>query len=307
MVSPCTSRRRVAALVGCAVVLLALPALAAQAAAAPGISGLAARLAEDAGRLADARTELVEVRDELRAIHGQHARLRREVEGRLVAIYKFGGSSGALERMAGGDSMRDVGMTLDALDAVARHDERLLVRWRELDERRTKLLERRASLRADIVRLERAVRRSRERLSAAEAAAARARREATSMAKIPDSPLLPKVGHPETTALDAAGSGGVSADQPIGFAQSGTASVYHDSFTGETTANGERYDPDAFTAAHPSLPFGTWVTVTGPSGSIQVRINDRGPFVGGRIIDLSRAAGQAVGINLGHVELRVVA
>ena len=84
--------------------------------------------------------------------------------------------------------------------------------------------------------------------------------------------------------------------QPTGFTQTGVASFYHDSFTGEKTANGEHYDPNAFTAAHPSLPFGTWVNVSWEGGSVAVRINDRGPYVGGRIIDLSRAAAQAINL-----------
>ena len=126
------------------------------------------------------------------------------------------------------------------------------------------------------------------------------------MARIADSPLLPKVGHPENASVDAS-TGSVSDGQPIGFVQTGVASYYSDSFAGEKTSNGEVYDPSAFTAAHPSLPFGTWVTVTGPAGSVSVRINDRGPFVGGRIIDLSRAAANAIGLSLGEVTISVAA
>jgi rare lipoprotein A len=281
-------------------------ALAPPATATP-VARLSQQLAQDVSRLGDARSELRDARIELRAINERHARLRRSVEDRLVALYKFGGSAGAIERVAGGESMRDVGRTLDALDAVARHDAQLLVRWQQLDRRRRELLADRTRLQDEVRRLGQAVQRTRERLSAAEAAAARARRDAARMARIADSPLLPKVGNPESTALAGTGSRDPVAHQPIGFTQAGVASVYHDSFTGQTTANGETYDPDAFTAAHPSLPFGTWVTVTGPEGSIQVRINDRGPFVGGRIIDLSRAAGAAVGIRLGSVTLSVAA
>ncbi len=78
----------------------------------------------------------------------------------------------------------------------------------------------------------------------------------------------------------------------VGDEQTGDASYYADKFIGRTTASGERYDPDALTAAHRSLPFGTRVRVTRlESGqSVVVRINDRGPFVRGRIIDLSHTA-----------------
>jgi resuscitation-promoting factor RpfB len=78
--------------------------------------------------------------------------------------------------------------------------------------------------------------------------------------------------------------------------QTGKASKYSARFTGQTTASGEPYDPAAMTAAHRTLPLGTVVTVTSLSSgrSAQVRINDRGPYVDGRIIDLSRAAFEAI-------------
>ena len=91
--------------------------------------------------------------------------------------------------------------------------------------------------------------------------------------------------------------------------QSGIASWYGGNFHGRQTASGERYNQNALTAAHRSLPFGTRVRVTNTStgSSVVVRINDRGPFVGGRVIDLSRAAASTIGINgLGHVKLAVL-
>ena len=79
---------------------------------------------------------------------------------------------------------------------------------------------------------------------------------------------------------------------------SGSASWYGGQFHGRKTANGERYNQNALTAAHKTLPFGTKVRVTNESNgkSVVVRINDRGPFVGKRVIDLSRAAANAVGM-----------
>lgn len=77
-----------------------------------------------------------------------------------------------------------------------------------------------------------------------------------------------------------------------------------DGYGGKRTASGERMNPNAHTAAHKTLPFGTHVHVTGPVGSTVVRINDRGPFVRGRCIDLSTHAMRAV---CGHAGLcRVV-
>jgi len=79
------------------------------------------------------------------------------------------------------------------------------------------------------------------------------------------------------------------------FARFGIASFYKD----KRTASGERMNPRAFTAAHSTLPFGTKVVVTNPHNgrSVVVTINDRGPFVGGRVIDLSPAAARALGIT----------
>ena len=90
----------------------------------------------------------------------------------------------------------------------------------------------------------------------------------------------------------------------------GTASYYAQKFVGRTTANGEIYDPEALTAAHLSLPFGTRVRVTrvdhAETPAVVVRINDRGPFKRGRIIDLSKAAAQRIEmIREGVVEVRL--
>ena len=89
----------------------------------------------------------------------------------------------------------------------------------------------------------------------------------------------------------------------------GRASYYSDALAGNRTANGERYDPRAMTAAHRTLAFGTHVRVTRPDtgSSVVVRINDRGPFAGRRrIIDLSRRAAQELGmIRAGVVDVRV--
>jgi len=79
----------------------------------------------------------------------------------------------------------------------------------------------------------------------------------------------------------------------------GVASWYGSSFHGRITANGERYDMYALTAAHPSLPLGSWVRVERPrtGRSVIVRINDRGPFIAGREIDLSYRAACLLGID----------
>ncbi len=92
----------------------------------------------------------------------------------------------------------------------------------------------------------------------------------------------------------------------------GIASWYGEEFAGRTTANGEIFDPMLLTAAHRTLPFGTIVDVTNPATgqTVRVRINDRGPFVGNRMIDLSFAAAQQIGLidpGSGTVDVTVVA
>jgi rare lipoprotein A len=81
------------------------------------------------------------------------------------------------------------------------------------------------------------------------------------------------------------------------FAESGIASVY--GYRGGKTASGERAEPSALTAAHKSLPFGTRVRVTNRKNgrTVVVRINDRGPFVRGRVIDLTPAAARQLGFS----------
>ena len=87
--------------------------------------------------------------------------------------------------------------------------------------------------------------------------------------------------------------------EPIGR---GVASWYGPKFAGKRTASGETFDPSEYTAAHRTLPFGSQVRVTNETGkSVVVRINDRGPFTGGRVIDVSQAAARDLGlIGPGH-------
>jgi len=90
-----------------------------------------------------------------------------------------------------------------------------------------------------------------------------------------------------------------------GIANAQVASIYggSDGLCGHRTANGERLNCSAMTAAHRTLPFGTRVRVC-HNGCVIVRINDRGPWVRGRNIDLSPAAARAIGLNqTGHVTM----
>lgn len=97
----------------------------------------------------------------------------------------------------------------------------------------------------------------------------------------------------------------------VGREEVGLASFYSNKLAGHKTANGEKYDPELLTGAHKTLPFGTIVEVVRPDGrSVRVRINDRGPFTKGRVIDISYKAAEELGLvkdGVAEVTVKVVA
>jgi len=98
---------------------------------------------------------------------------------------------------------------------------------------------------------------------------------------------------------------------PVGFQERGVASWYGPGFHGNKTANGERYDMHKLTAAHRTLPLGSIAVVRSVSTGrrVTVRINDRGPFAKGRVLDLSLAGAEAIGMTgngTDQIELQVV-
>lgn len=99
-------------------------------------------------------------------------------------------------------------------------------------------------------------------------------------------------------ALKAASTLGATVEVAPAASESGMASWYGPGFHGRKTASGETFNMDALTAAHPNLPFGSWVRVqnTVDGRSVDVRINDRGPHIKQRVIDLSRGAAKALGL-----------
>jgi rare lipoprotein A len=90
--------------------------------------------------------------------------------------------------------------------------------------------------------------------------------------------------------------------------ETGMASFYAESYNGKKTANGEIYSSSDYTAAHKKLPFGTKVKVTNLSNgkTVKVRVNDRGPFVSGRIIDLTKAAARKLDmVSVGVTKVKI--
>jgi rare lipoprotein A len=91
-------------------------------------------------------------------------------------------------------------------------------------------------------------------------------------------------------------------------AETGKIAWYGNKFAGRRTASGERYNPEAMTVAHKSLPFGTWVLVTNTANgkSVKLRVNDRGPTQADRIADVSYAAARKLGfVRAGLTEARI--
>jgi rare lipoprotein A len=101
---------------------------------------------------------------------------------------------------------------------------------------------------------------------------------------------------PATTTTPAATP--AEPDTPPELVSRGRVSLYGTEFAGRTTASGERFDPNALTMAHRTLPFGTIVRVTNVENqrSVEVKVNDRGPYVAGRIADLSLGAARKLGM-----------
>lgn len=99
-----------------------------------------------------------------------------------------------------------------------------------------------------------------------------------------------------------------SASTEVSGSETGLASFYSESYNGRKTANGEIFHSSALTAAHKTLPFGTKVKVINLKNgkSVKVRINDRGPFISGRIIDLTKAAAKKIDmVNDGVVKVKI--
>ena len=126
---------------------------------------------------------------------------------------------------------------------------------------------------------------------------------------------LPTAASPGATVPPTPSSRGQTRKQtavPLGYTEEGIASWYGIPYHGRRAADGEIYDMETLVAAHRLLPFNTWLTITNLANnkSVNVRIIDRGPFVEGRIIDLSKAAAREInllGPGVGRVRLQVIA
>lgn len=130
---------------------------------------------------------------------------------------------------------------------------------------------------------------------------------AHAIAALRGKPALPEAAERPPAAAEAALEAARRLHRRVPL-ETGIASWYGPGFAGRLTANGEIYDPLGMTAAHPELPLGSEVVVVNLENGSEatLRINDRGPFVGNRVIDVSKAAAKALGFYLtGLAEVRV--
>jgi rare lipoprotein A len=112
---------------------------------------------------------------------------------------------------------------------------------------------------------------------------------------------------PVLAAVEAAGDGYPAGYRPSGQTFSGTASWYGPGFVGSPTASGAPYDPERLTCANKQLPLGTVVRVSANGRAISCLVNDRGPYVGDRVLDMSRAGSRALGYDgLAQVTVEVL-
>lgn len=130
-------------------------------------------------------------------------------------------------------------------------------------------------------------------------------------ARVPPPPL-PQPAHGASQAGTVNGSAKRSTPVAIGYVEQGIASWYGIPYHGRPAADGEIYDMETLVAAHRLMPFNTWLRVTNLQNNktVDVRVIDRGPFVDGRIIDLSKAAARQIdllGPGIGQVRLEVIA
>jgi peptidoglycan hydrolase CwlO-like protein len=276
-------------------------------------------LRDDRARLnasmADLNRELGDLEHRRQAIESAYSRaLDRYVET-AVAVYKAHSPTDGLGLILSAHSYSDLVSLSHAANAAARTAEkslRKLDRARaeteaitgRVDDRKQRLVAQAARLDAVTGEIESTLGRRKSTLAELgrqiKSLEAQARRQARRAAD-PGTEL--------SRLLTGTGPAGGIPDGFVstGVAFEGVASWYGPGFEGNTTANGDIFDPDKFTAASKELPLGSWLLVEHNGRAVVVYVNDRGPYVEGRILDLSQAAAEEIGISgLGWVRCEVL-
>lgn len=267
-------------------------------------------------QIVEASSEIGVLELELHRAEAAHVRATQEYIDRAVEAY-MDGSTTHLALLLSAKDMNQLFTIAEATVASAQKDaasvtealkaqEEAQQRQLEVDERKQKLLE--AEERVGIVRasIENALAARRELLAHLTAEVAELERQARAAAAA--------ATRPDEAFLELLGGSGPSADIPDGYAGTGVtfeglASWYGPGFEGNHTASGDIFDSSLYTAASKELPLGTWLFVERNGRGVVVLVNDRGPYVGDRILDLSRAAAEAIGLTgpgVGWVEAEIL-
>lgn len=281
------------------------------------IAGLDSRIDESRKVQQQNRNDLAEASSRVRDAEDRYNLTLKQFEGRLTAMYKLGASN-FYAIMLSSEDLSDAMGRMEYLSSISENDKRLVQKVKaesqvvedlhekidDLKQSNTEeiksMVERKQTLQNSIESAQSGINKD-----AAQLAKAQAREQDEETRRLAQeaeaSPY--RSGAP----LVISGSGSPPAGlRPTGAVLSGTSSWYGPGFHGNRTANGETYNMFALTAAHKSLPFGTWLKVTYNGRSVFVRINDRGPYVGARILDLSKASAQSIGLTgVGYVTAEV--
>lgn len=285
------------------------------------LAGVDKRLANAEVYLDQRRMELADATDRLSNAEDRYNETLTTYEGRISAIYKLGDSN-FYDVALSSEDFTDALARLAYLGKVSENDERLVKRVKAEADMVREAREQVDGLKQDQAEDTNALKSRKQELEyqlatgkssidrqMAELTEARTqeqqeelRRLAEESASIDAGSIYTGVMGPSVLVSNEPPAG----LEPSGIAINGMASWYGPGFQGNTTANGEIYNMYGFTAAHKSLPFNTWLKVTHNGRSVFVRINDRGPYVGGRILDLSYSSAQAIGITgVGYVSAEI--
>ncbi len=290
------------------------------AAASEYVADLEAQLAELDAQIAareqyldQNREKLAEARLLLSQAEDRYAATLELYEQRITAIYKMG-EDRFLEILLSSEDINDASSRVSYMLTISENDKKLVKQVKQEAEEVRAMHARVDELKQESDQGIEELRRQRgELLGRVESGKQQVEETKKRLASMPPVPETSAADAPSVDIYDSLLAPTVVVSdspppglRPTGAVLSGVASWYGPGFHGQHTANGEIYDMFAFTAAHKTLPFNTWLKVNYRGRSVFVRINDRGPYVGGRFLDLSAAAAQALGLSgIGYVSAEV--
>jgi rare lipoprotein A len=261
-------------------------------------------------KLAKTQAQISENEERARQLEKQIAHNQGVLERHVNFLYRTQGT-GYIEILFSSRSVAEFTSALEMIDMLASNDANtissLTIQNRKLKDTHAELVSLRttqedteAALKRDVQSAQKALDDQQAFVDGLDAQVAQALEdEALARRQQQEATQQPPAERPSnggTGGNNNSGSGGSGGGggNPTGVSFTGLASWYN---TGHTTANGEPFNPMGLTAAHKTLPFNTMVRVTYKGRSVVVRINDRGPFTGGRVLDLSEGAAIAVGLK----------